>query len=149
MIVQHIDFQRVSATDKIHMKVPLHFVNAEESPAVKLSGAIISHIMNEVHVRCLPSDLPEYIEVDLSQLQVGHSIHLRDLKLPKGVELVLRGTENPPVVSASIPKAAIAEEEEAAAAAGAAATAAEVPASKQKAPEAGAAADDKAKGGKK
>jgi large subunit ribosomal protein L25 len=145
MMVQHIDFQRVSATDKIHMKVPLHFVNAEVSPAVKLSSAVISHVMNEVDIRCLPADLPEFIEVDLSGLTVGHSIHVRDIKLPKGVELALRGTENPSVVTAQIPRAAIAEEEAAAAAAGAAA--ADVPAAKQKAPEAAAGGD--AKGGKK
>jgi large subunit ribosomal protein L25 len=127
------------------MKVPLHFVNAEVSPAVKLSSAVISHVMNEVDIRCLPADLPEFIEVDLSGLTVGHSIHVRDIQLPKGVELALRGTENPSVVTAQIPRAAIAEEEAAAAAAGAAA--ADVPAAKQKAPEAAAGGD--AKGGKK
>ncbi len=154
--VQHIDFQRVSAKEKIHMKVPLHFVNAEASPAVKVSGGIVSHVMNELDVRCLPADLPEYIEVDLSKLEINDSIHVRDLALPQGVELVLRGQENPPVATAQVPKAAV-EEEEAAAAAAAAAegvaapeatpSAAEVPTVKQKAPEAAApAADDKAKG---
>ena len=154
--VQHIDFQRVSAKEKIHMKVPLHFVNAEASPAVKVSGGIVSHVMNELDVRCLPADLPEYIEVDLSKLEINDSIHVRDLALPKGVELLLRGQENPPVATAQVPKAAIEEEEAAAAAAataeGAAApeatpSAAEVPTVKQKAPEAAApAADEKGKG---
>ncbi len=154
--VQHIDFQRVSAKEKIHMKVPLHFVNAEASPAVKVSGGIVSHVMNDLDVRCLPADLPEYIEVDLSKLEINDSIHVRDLKLPNGVELALRGQENPPVATAQVPKAAIEEEEAAAAAAataeGAAApeatpSAAEVPTVKQKAPEAAApAAEEKGKG---
>ncbi len=157
--VQHIDFQRVSADEKIHMKVPLHFVNAENSPALKEQGGLITHILNEINIRCLPANLPEFVEVDLSHLSVGHSVHVRDLKLPTGVEIPLRGTENPTVAAAQIPKAAIAEEEAAAAATAAAGTAApaegvpaaaDVPASKQKAPEAAApAADDKGgKGGK-
>ena len=150
--VQHIDFQRVSADQKIHMKVPLHFVNAEVSPAVKLGGAMVSHVLNEVEVRCLPANLPEYIEVDLSTMEVGHSVHLRDVKLPEGVEIGLRANENPAVATAQIPKAAIAEEEAAAAAAAEASTqAADVPAAKQKAAEPAAAAGDKKddKGGKK
>lgn len=145
--VQHIDFQRVSADEKIHMKVPLHFVNAEISPAVKVSGGIVSHILNELSIRCLPADLPEFIPVDLSELIVGHSMHVRDLVLPKGVELSLKGTENPPVASAQIPKAAVAEEAVAGDAAAAAPSAADVPAAKQPAkPEADAAGDKK--GGK-
>ena len=95
--VQHIDFQRVSADQKIHMKVPLHFVNAEISPAVKVSGGIVSHILNELDIRCLPADLPEFIEVDLSQITVAHSMHVRDLALPKGVELSGRQCEPPRV----------------------------------------------------
>jgi large subunit ribosomal protein L25 len=151
-IVQHLDFQRVLPDQKIHMKVPLHFVNAEVSPAVKEQGAMVSHVLNELHIRCLPKDLPEYIEVDLSHITIGNSIHLKDLKLPPGVEPVVRGAENPAVVTAQIPRAAIAEEEAAAAAAADAAPAAsEVPAAKQKAGEPDAAAekgkDDK--GGKK
>ena len=156
--VQHIDFQRVSAKEKIHMKVPLHFVNAEASPAVKVSGGIISHVLNELEVRCLPADLPEFIEVDLSQLEINDSIHVRDVKLPNGVELGLRGGENPPVATAQIPKAAIEEEEAAAAAAAAAGvegaapaeaqpSAAEGPTVKQKAPEPAAPAAEE-KGGK-
>src|SRR5216683_1256063 len=158
--VQHIDFQRVSADEKIHVKVPLHFVNAEKSPAIKEQGGLITHVLNEMDIRCLPADLPEFIQVDLSQLAVGHSIHVRDLPLPQGVEPALRGNENPTVASAQIPKAAIAEEEEAAAAAAAAGVAgalapaeavpaaADVPSIKQKAPEAAPAAEEKGKGGK-
>jgi large subunit ribosomal protein L25 len=160
MQVQHVDFQRVSADEKIHIKVPLHFVNAESSPAIKDQGGLIAHVLSEIDVRCLPADLPEFIEVDLSGLAIGHSIHVRSLTLPKGVELALGGNENPTVASAQIPKAAIAEEEEAAAAAAAAGVAgvlaaaeavpaaADVPSIKQKAPEAAPAAEEKGKGGK-
>ncbi len=160
--VQHIDFQRVAADEKIHIKVPLHFVNAEKSPAIKEQGGLITHVLNDIEIRCLPADLPEFVQVDLSTISIGHSIHIRDLAMPQGVELALGGNENPTVASAQIPKAAIAEEEAAAAAAaavgveGAAApaeavpAAADVPTVKQKAPEAAApAADDKGgKGGK-
>jgi len=149
--VQHIDFQRVSADEKIHMKVPLHFVNADISPAVKESAGIVSHVMNELDIRCLPADLPEYVEVDLSQITVGHSIHVRDLVLPKGVELSLKGTENPPVATAQIPKIIAAEEEVAAAAAEAAAevpAASEVPAVKQAAKPEAAPEEEKKAGGK-
>jgi len=160
--VQHIDFQRIAADQKIHIKVPLHFVNAEKSPAVKEQGGLITHVFNDIEIRCLPADLPEFVQVDLSNISIGHSIHVRDLTLPNGVELALGGNENPTVASAQIPKEAIAEEEAAAAAAaavgveGAAApaegvpAAADVPTVKQKAPEAAApAADDKGgKGGK-
>ncbi len=109
--VDHIDFQRVSANEKIHMKVPLHFVKGEISPAVKVGGAIISHVMNEVDIRCLPADLPEYVEVDLSEITAGHSIHVQELKFPKGVEPVLHRGENPAVATAQIPRVATAEEE--------------------------------------
>jgi len=103
-LVLHIDFQRVSATEKIHMRIPLHFTHAEESAAVKLGGAIISHIANDIEVTCLPADLPEFIEVNLSNIEVGHSIHAKDVALPKGVSLVLHvEQENPVLVNARIP----------------------------------------------
>jgi large subunit ribosomal protein L25 len=112
--VQHIDFQRVSKDKKIHMKVPLHFVNAEKSPGVKEQSGVVNHVLNELDVTCFPDDLPEFIEVDLSSLTVGRSIHLRDLALPKGVEAAVHKGENPVVATVVIP-ALIAEEEEAAA----------------------------------
>jgi len=112
--VQHVDFQRVVKDKKIHMKVPLHFVNAEKSPGVKEQGGVVSHVLNELDVLCLPDDLPEYIEVDLGNLAVGHSMHVRDLALPKGVELALHKSENPVVATVIVP-ALITEEEEAAA----------------------------------
>ncbi len=103
-LVLHIDFQRVSATEKIHMRIPLHFTRAEESVAIKLGGAVISHIANDLEITCLPADLPEFIEVDLSKIEVGHSIHAKDVALPKGVTLVLHiEQENPVLANARIP----------------------------------------------
>ncbi len=86
-LVLHIDFQRVDATHELHVKVPLHFVNEEVAPGVKLNGGLVNHVMTEVDVQCLAKDLPEFIEVDLSAMNVGDSLHLGQLKLPKGVKL--------------------------------------------------------------
>jgi large subunit ribosomal protein L25 len=128
-IVLHVDFQRVDASQKIHMKVPLHFTNAETSPAVKLSSGIISHVLSEIEISCLPKDLPEFIEVDLGQLDVGGSIHLSDIKLPQGVSAVLHGgQDNPTIATASVPAGKV---EEAPAADAAAAPAATPPAEKK------------------
>ena len=101
-LVLHADFQRVDANQKIHMKVPLHFVNSEVSPAVKLSGGIISHVLNELDISCLPKDLPEFIEVDLSTMQAGTSLHVSDLKLPAGV-VAIQAKENPTIATATVP----------------------------------------------
>ena len=128
--VQHIDFQRVHADQKIHMRVPLHFVHAELSPAVKEAAAVINHVLNSLEITCLPADLPGFIEVDLSKITVGHSIHVKELVFPNGVTPVLHRGENPVVASASLPKAVPTEEEEAAAAAEAI-PASQVPAAKQ------------------
>src|SRR5438034_9973962 len=95
--VLHIDFQRVDENRKIHMKVPLHFVNADISPAVKVSGAIVSHVINELAIICLPKDLPGFIEVDLSELDTGHSLHVSGVKLPPGVMAGSHGTSDPVV----------------------------------------------------
>src|SRR5438445_5663579 len=100
------------------MNVPLHFVNDDKSTGVKEQGRIASHVLNELDLVCLPDDLPEFIEVDLSNLTVGHSLHVRDVPLPKGVELALHKTENPVMATVVIPSL-ITEEEEAAAAAAA------------------------------
>jgi len=127
--VQHVDFQRVSKDKKIHMKVPLHFVNAEKSPGVKEQGGVVNHVLNELDVVCFPDDLPEFIEVNLENLTVGHSVHVRDLALPKGVEASLHKGENPVVATVVVP-ALITEEEEAAAAAAAVAPS-EVPTTEQ------------------
>ena len=102
-LVLHVDFQRVDARTKLHMKVPLHFVNAEESQAVKLEHCVVNHVMSELDVTCLPTDLPEFIEVDLSGLKKGFSLHLKDVKLPKGVTPVIRGGKQNPVVVSVVP----------------------------------------------
>jgi large subunit ribosomal protein L25 len=122
-LVLHVDFQRVDASQKIHVKVPLHFVNADVSPAVKLHAGIISHVMSDLDIACLPKDLPEFVSVDLSTIDIGHSIHLSDLKLPEGVTAVSHGQDNPTVATASIPAGKVESEAEAAAAAAAAAAA--------------------------
>ncbi|MBK6748334.1 50S ribosomal protein L25/general stress protein Ctc [Ottowia sp.] len=103
--VLHIDFQRVSARQKIHMKIPLHYQGEEESPAVKLDKCLISHILTELEVSCLPADLPEAINVDLSTLEKGATLTLSDVQLPKGVEAVLHGQDNPVLVSVVQPAA--------------------------------------------
>ncbi|SRR5260221_1560114 len=139
--VQHIDFQRVAKDKKIHMKVPLHFVNAEVSPGVKEQGGIANHVINELDITCLPDDLPGFIEVDMGHLGIGHSIHVKELKLPKGVEAVLHKGEDPVVATVILP-VLVTEEEELAAEA---VPAADVPTTEQAAPDAAAdaAAGDK------
>jgi large subunit ribosomal protein L25 len=136
--VLHVDFQRVDETRKIHIKVPLHFVNEALSPAIKTQGAIVSHVMTELAVICLPRDLPEYIEVDLSELDTAHSLHVSGVKLPAGVAAELHGTVDPVVATAVVPKAIVETEEvEAAAAAeGAEAAPAAAPAAEPKPAEA-------------
>jgi large subunit ribosomal protein L25 len=121
--ILHVDFQRVDENKKIHIKVPLHFVKAEISPAVKQSGAVVSHVATDIDVSCLPRDLPEFIEVDLSALDVGKPIHVSELSLPPGVTAVTHGKLDPVLASAVVPKAAVETEEEVAAAEAAAAAA--------------------------
>ncbi|MCH8619487.1 50S ribosomal protein L25/general stress protein Ctc [Undibacterium sp. TS12] len=111
-LVLHADFQRVDPNQKIHVKVPLHFVNAEVSPAVKLSSAVISHVAVELDVSCLPADLPEFVEVDLSKLEAGQSIHVSQLTLPKGVTAVVHGGDVT-VAIAVVPAGAASAEAEA------------------------------------
>ena len=115
--ILHLDFQRVDATHKLHTKVPLHFINADIAPGVKLQAGIVSHVLNELDVKCLAADLPEFIEVDLKDLSAGHSIHVSALKLPKGVETLLHKGEDPVVVTITIPRGAATEEAAPAAAA--------------------------------
>ncbi len=113
--VLHVDFQRVSAKEKLHTKVPLHFLGEEESAAVKLEHCLISHIMTELEVSCLPANLPEFVEVDLSKLVKGDTLKLSQIALPKGVEAVVHGEDDPVVVSVVAPKGADEAEGEAAA----------------------------------
>ena len=108
-LVLHVDFQRVAKDQKVHMKVPLHFVNADIAPGVKLSAGIVSHVMTEIEISCLPGNLPEFIEVDLASLALGHSIHISDLKLPKGVEAIVHGDDSV-VATIILPRGAVSEE---------------------------------------
>ena len=107
-LVLHIDFQRVDEKTKLHMKVPLHFSGAEESPAVKIDKCMVNPVATELDVSCMPSDLPEFINVDLSKLEKGRSLHLKDIKLPRGVSAVVRGSQqNPVLVSVVTPVAEV------------------------------------------
>ena len=131
--IVHIDFQRVEDNQKIRMSIPLHFVGAAVSPGVKTQGGLVSHLRNEVEVSCLPKDLPEFIEVDMSALALNESIHMSQLKIPDGVELTALAKEDAAVASIHSPRA---EEPEAVAAA--AATDGAAPAAAAAAPAAGA-----------
>lgn len=104
-LVLHIDFQRVSAKQKLHTKIPLHYHGEEESNAVKLDKCLVNHILNELEVSCLPADLPESLNIDLSKLEKGQTLTLKDITLPKGVEPVLHGhtLEGTVLVSVSNP----------------------------------------------
>ena len=111
--ILHADFQRVSRDRKLHVHIPLHFINQEKCHGVKNQGGIIQHNANEVHVTCLPQDLPEYIEVDMTAYHVGQAVHLSDLKLPAGVESVelSHGPEHDiPVATVLAPKGGAVEE---------------------------------------
>ena len=103
-LVLHIDFQRVSSKQKVHIKVPLHFKGEELSDAVKLEHCLVSHILNEIEVSCLPANLPEFIEVDLSTVTKGQTIHLSNITLPKGVTAVSHGAEDPVLETVTPPK---------------------------------------------
>jgi large subunit ribosomal protein L25 len=114
--IQHIDFQRVSANEKVHVKIPFHFLNADVAPGVKLGGGIVAHIMTEAEVSCLPKDLPEFLEVDLAALEIGDSVHLSQVTLPKGVEFVQLVHGNDAAVAAiAKTRGGISDEDEAAA----------------------------------
>jgi large subunit ribosomal protein L25 len=139
--VVHIDFQRVDAKTKLHMKVPLHYVKAEESQAVKFENCVVNHVMSEIDISCFPADLPEFIEVDLSGLKKGVSLHLNEIQLPKGVTAVTRGKPNPVLVSVAV----VGGEESAEAAAGATAAAAAPAAEPAKAAAPAAAKEEKKK----
>ena len=111
--IQHIDLQRVSETEKLTMRIPIHYLNEDLCIGVKQGGGVVSHIMTEIEVRCLPADLPEYFEIDLAEINLGHTIHLGDLKLPDRVEssvLAHGGDASSPVVSVHLPKLIVEEE---------------------------------------
>ena len=102
--ILHVDFQRVAKDQAVHVKVPLHFLNAETSPGVKFGHGIINHVMNEIEITCLPDALPEYIAVDLGAMELGQSVHLADIQFPAGVEsLQYKRGDNAVVVTIQVP----------------------------------------------
>jgi len=116
--VMHADFLRVSANEKLHMSVPLHFVNSEEGPGAK-EGGLVTHSMTEVEIACLPKDLPEFLEVDCSTLELDQSLHMSDITVPAGVEIVeLAHGEghDQPIAACHMTRGAQEEDEDAAAA---------------------------------
>jgi len=100
--VQHVDFQRVDATTRMTVKVPLHFSGEENSPAVKAEKCLVNHVVNELTVTCFPADIPEFIAVDLSEMKKGSSLHVNDITLPKGVKFVVKGQANPVLASVAV-----------------------------------------------
>ena len=113
--ILHIDFLRIDEKQKITMRVPLHFINEHLCPGVKSGGGVVSRVMTELEISCLPGDLPEYIDVDLANVDLGETIHLSDIVLPEGVEihaLLSGGDASASVVTVSLPKGIIEEEEE-------------------------------------
>ena len=113
--VVHVDFQRVDPNRKIHMRVPLHYLNAEIAPGVKTGGGVVQQAMTSIDIQCLPADLPAYIEVDLKDMELNDTLHVTELALPKGVEPVAKlKLEDPAVVSIHVPKEIVIEEEAAA-----------------------------------
>jgi large subunit ribosomal protein L25 len=110
-IALHVDFQRIDPNKKIHMRVPLHFMNQEIAPGVKLGGGVMQHVMNDIEVQCLPDALPEFIEVDLKELELGQAVHVQDLNLPAGVEISAKlRQDNAAVVILQVPREQAAEE---------------------------------------
>jgi len=110
--VLHVDFQRIDKNRKIHMRVPLHFLNADICPGVKVGGGVVQPALNAIDIQCLPDDLPGFIEVDLKDMELNDTLHVMDIALPKGVEPVIKlKHENPSVVSVHVPKEIVIEEE--------------------------------------
>jgi large subunit ribosomal protein L25 len=151
-LVMHVDLQRISASEKIHMRVPLHFINESSSPGVKVDGGIVNHLMMEVDVTCLPADLPEFLTVDMLEMKLHQSVHLSQIPIPTGVtitQLAHGGADH--AVATVLPVQLVAEVEEAAPAAEAAAAAAAAAATAEagKAAEGGKAEAGKPEAGKK
>ena len=107
-LVLHVDFQRVDASTRIHLKVPLHFEGADQSPAVKAEGCTVTPLVHELDVICMPAQLPEFIKVDLSQLTAKSSLGVQNLALPNGVKAVVRGSnKNPALISIKLPEVVV------------------------------------------
>jgi large subunit ribosomal protein L25 len=113
-LILHVDFLRVSADQKLTTRVPLHFINEDTCPGVKLQGGVITHNITDIEIQCLPKDLPEYIEVDMGEVNLEDTIHLSDINMPEGVESVelMHGEEHDqPVAAIHIPRAVVEEED--------------------------------------
>jgi len=113
-VLMHVDLQRIDEKEKLRIHVPLHFIGEEKAPGVKQSGGVISHLMNDVEISCLPKDLPEFLVIDVSNLQLNEALHLSDIITVEGIEIVAlsHGAEHDqPVVSIHMPRAAIEVEE--------------------------------------
>ena len=111
--VLHIDLQRIDEDQKLTMRVPLHFINEETCIGVKQDGGVISHLMSEVEIVCLPKDLPEFLDIDMSEVGINETLQLKDIKLPEGIEiysLLHGGDDAQPIVSVHIPKVSAADE---------------------------------------
>jgi len=108
-IVLHVDFQRVDETTRVSKKVPLHFINEENSPAVKTDKCLVSHVVTDVEIQCLASQLPEFLTVDLGNLVKGQSLHVSDLVLAEGVKVVTHGKKDPVIAAVTLPKAEVEE----------------------------------------
>ena len=109
--ILHLDLQRISATEKVTMRIPLHFIGGDLAPGVKVGGGVISRLLADIEVRCLPKDLPEFIEVDLSNLELNQTIHVSELKLPPNIEIIDSSHgEDQSVVTVHVPRVAVEEE---------------------------------------
>lgn len=114
-IVLHMDFLRINPNEKIHMHIPLHFMNEATAIGVKIGGGVIAHLASEIEIKCLPKNLPEYVEIDLENMNLGEMWHLSDIKLPEGVEFVHNLSDpanNIAIVSIHVPRAVVEEVEE-------------------------------------
>jgi len=112
-IILHVDLQRINMNEKIHVQVPLHFLNEDSCVGVKMEGGVVGHLATEINVSCLPKDLPEYIEVDMAEVHVGDTVHLSDIKLPEGVESIeLVHEHDNGVATVHKPRGAAVDEEE-------------------------------------
>jgi large subunit ribosomal protein L25 len=110
-VVMHVDLQRISATEIIHMEIPLHFIGQDIAPGVKIDGGVVTHLMNEVDITCLPQDLPEFLTVDMSALHINESVHLSDIKLPEGVAITSLAHGGDNLAVAAITHVRVVEEE--------------------------------------
>lgn len=135
-LVMHVDLQRISATEKIHMSVPLHFTGEDVCPGVKQQGGLVAHLMTEIDITCLPKDLPEFLVADLSNLHIGESLHLSDLKLPEGVQITSLAHGGDDLAVATVTTVRVEEEAPAASAAPAEGAAPAAPAEGEKKAEA-------------